>query len=815
MTQSAAFVVEGMSCAACAGRVERALRAVPGVSDASVNLMSSKAQVIFGGALDTNAVAQALVKAGYPVVVVETHLTVDGMTCASCVGRVEKSLKAAPGVLSASVNLATEEATVRYASGATSPGELAAAIAKAGYTAHPRRGEKPAEKADRRADENAALKRRFLLAACLSLPVVVLAMGAHVWPAFHHWLMATLGEPGSAILQSVLTAAVLIGPGRGFITHGIPALLRGAPEMNSLVALGALSAFAYSLVATYAPALLPEASRAVYYEAAASIVTLILLGRLLEARAKGRAGEAIGRLAKLQPTTATVLRPDGPVTVLVEDLRRGDIVQLRPGERVAVDGIITEGHSFVDESMLTGESVPVEKTLGAPLSGGTVNGTGALTYTVGATGADTVLARIIRLVEDAQSTKLPVQALVDRITLWFVPVVMVLALATAILWYVIGPEPALSHALVAGISVLIIACPCAMGLATPVSVLVGSGRAAELGILFRRGDALQSLADIAVVAFDKTGTLTEGHPRLTDIWPATGVAADHALCIAAAAEAGSEHPLAQAILTGAKARNLTLPVATGGQALPGRGFTATVNGQPVLIGNAASMTAAGIGLGSLAETANLAASEGKTPIFVAEGTSLAALIAVADPIKPTARAAIARLQAMGITCAMISGDTELTARAVAATLGITKVISGVLPAGKIAALRDLGSIGCVAFVGDGLNDAPALAAAHVGIAMGGGTDLAIDSAEVVMMQGDPARVADAIFLSRATLRNIRQNLFWAFGYNALLIPVAAGALYPINGMLLSPVLASAAMALSSVFVVTNALRLRRFVSPAP
>ncbi len=815
MTQSASYVVEGMSCAACVGRVERALRNVAGVTGASVNLISAKAQVSFADTVDTNAVAKALTTAGYPLAAVETRLIIDGMTCASCVGRVERALKAVPGVLTASVNLLTEEATVRYASGATSPTELALRVTKAGYTARPKRPETPVAKTDRQAEEATALKQRLILAAGLSLPVVILAMGAHAWPTFHHWLMATLGEQGASIMQSGLTAMVLIGPGRGFLTHGIPALWRGAPEMNSLVALGALSAFAYSLVATYAPGLLPEAARVVYYEAAVSIVTLILLGRMLEARAKGRAGEAIGRLAKLQPATATVIRPDGPAEIPVEDLRRGDTVQLRPGERVAVDGLITEGHSFVDESMLTGESVPVEKTIGAALSGGTVNGTGALLYTVSATGADTVLARIIRMVEDAQSTKLPVQALVDRITLWFVPAVMVLALATAILWFVIGPEPALSHALVAGISVLIIACPCAMGLATPVSVLVGSGRAAELGILFRRGDALQSLADTQIVAFDKTGTLTEGHPRLTDIWPADGIDRNHALAIAAAAEAGSEHPLAQAILTEAKARGLSLPLATGGQALPGRGYAATVAGQSVLIGNAGAMTAAGIDLGALAKTADLAAAQGKTPIFLALNTHLAALIAVADPAKPSARNAVARLQAMGIRCTMISGDTELTARAVATTLGITHVIAGVLPEGKVAALRDLASKGQVAFVGDGLNDAPALAAAQVGIAMGGGTDLAIDAAQVVMMQGDPARVADAIFLSRATLRNIRQNLFWAFGYNALLIPVAAGALYPINGMLLSPVLASGAMALSSVFVVTNALRLRRFVSPAP
>ncbi len=813
MTQNTSFTVEGMTCAACAGRVERALRAVPGVAGASVNLISARAEVSFADRPDAPAVAAALARAGYPLATEEARLAVEGMTCASCVGRVERSLLAAPGVLAASVNLATEEAVVRFASGAKSPAELAAIVTKAGYAAHPHRAEAQAGKIDRQAAETDDLKRRFLLAACLTLPVVILAMGAHVWPAFHHWLMAALGPQGAAIAQSLLTAAVLIGPGRAFFAHGIPALLRGAPEMNSLVALGALSAFGYSAVATYAPGLLPETARVVYFEAAASIVTLILLGRMLESRAKGRASEAIGRLAKLQPATATILRAGDPVEIAVEDLRRGDCVQLHPGERVAVDGVVATGLSYVDESMLTGEPLPVEKTQGTSLSGGTMNGTGTLTYEVTATGTDTVLARIIRLVETAQSTKLPIQALVDRITLWFVPVVMVLAGLSAIFWYLIGPEPALSHALVAGISVLIIACPCAMGLATPVSVLVGSGRAAELGILFRRGDALQSLAGVRVVAFDKTGTLTLGQPRLTDLWPTDGMDPDHALAIAAAAEAGSEHPLAKAILHEAQGRGLTLPAAQNGQALPGRGYQATVAGRTVLIGNAAAMRAADIGLGPLTATADLAASQGKTPIFVSEGGRLAALMAVADPVKPSARAAIAALTTMGLECVMISGDTQRTAEAVATALGITHVIAGVLPGGKVDALRALGRKGKVAFVGDGLNDAPALAAADVGIAMGGGTDLAIEAAEVVMMQGDPARVADAIHLSRATLANIRQNLFWAFAYNALLIPVAAGALYPLNGMLLSPVLASAAMALSSVFVVTNALRLRRFVSP--
>ena len=484
-------------------------------------------------------------------------------------------------------------------------------------------------------------------------------------------------------------------------------------------------------------------------------------------------------------------------------------MRLAPGERVAVDGTVVTGHGWIDESMLTGEPAPVEKGEGAGVTGGTVNGQSALSYRVTATGADTVLARIIAMVADAQGAKLPVQALVDRITLWFVPAVMALAALAFVVWLLVGPEPALTHALVAGISVLIIACPCAMGLATPVSILVGTGRGAELGLLFRRGDALQRLSEAQIVAFDKTGTLTEGQPRVTDILTAKGFDEADILTLAASAEARSEHPLARAVLAEAEARGLTLHDAEAVKAQAGRGLSATVDGRAVLIGNARALSEAGIDAGPLADAAKRLASEAKTPIFIALDTRAAALIAVADPVKPGAKAAIAALHALGVRTAMISGDTRATAGAIAATLGIDQVEAEVLPEGKVAALDALKATGTTAFVGDGINDAPALAAADIGIAMGTGTDVAIEAAEVVLMTGDPGAVADAVRLSRATMRNIRQNLFWAFGYNVLLIPVAAGLLYPLNGMLLSPMLAAGAMALSSVFVVTNALRLRR------
>ena len=807
MTRHTTFTVEGMSCASCVGRVERALKAVEGVEGARVNLVAGTASVDHSDATDTLRLADALRSAGYPATEATARLDVEDMTCASCVGRVERALKAVPGVIAAEVNLATRSARVRFTSGTTTPEALAAAATAAGYPASPAADTEP--KADRQAEEAAKLRRSFLLAAGLTLPVVILAMGTHMVPAFHHWVMGTLGEATSWRIQFVLTALILAGPGALFFRHGIPALLRGAPEMNSLVALGSLAGFAYSTVATFAPGLLPEAARGVYFEAAATIVTLILLGRMLEARAKGRAGEAIRRLIGLRPATARVER-DGQVREIpVEGLMAGDIVRLAPGERVAVDGVITEGHGWIDESMLTGEPAPVEKTAGAAVTGGTVNGASALSFRVTATGADTVLARIIAMVSDAQGAKLPVQALVDRITLWFVPAVMTLAALAFVAWLFLGPEPALTHALVAGISVLIIACPCAMGLATPVSILVGTGRGAELGLLFRRGDALQRLSEVQVIAFDKTGTLTEGHPALTDLIPAEGVDEAHVLRLAAGAEARSEHPLARAILAAAAARGLDLPEATTVSALPGRGLSAHVDGHDVLIGNARALAEAGIDAGPLAEAARRLAADAKTPILVAIDGRAAALLAVADPVKPSARAAIAALHDMGVKTAMISGDTKATPEAIAKTLGIDHVAAEVLPDGKVAALTALKAGGTTAFTGDGINDAPALAAADIGIAMGTGTDVAIEAAEVVLMTGDPAAVADAVRLSRATMRNIRQNLFWAFAYNVILIPVAAGALYPLNGMLLSPMLAAAAMALSSVFVVTNALRLRR------
>jgi len=804
--------VAGMSCASCVGRVERAIRAVPGVRDASVNLTTEKAQVTLASPDATGAVVAAIEKAGYGVEPSETDIAIEGMSCASCVGRVEKALAALPGVQQVAVNLATERATIR----SVWPipfADLRQAVTKAGYEARdPNTAATSAAASDRRALEEAALRRDAILAACLTLPVFLVEMGGHALPALHHWLYGLVGQDSVRIAEFLLTALVLAGPGRRFFRVGIPALLRGAPEMNALVALGAGAAFLFSGIATFLPALLPQGADQVYFEAAAVITTLILIGRLMEARAKGRASAAIQHLLGLQPRTARRRDAQGQVQeVAIADLLPGDSVEIRPGERIPVDGKVIEGASRVDEAMLTGEPIPVAKGPGDAVVGGTVNQTGHLVVTVSATGADSVLAGIVAMVERAQGGKLPIQALVDQVTLRFVPVVIGVAILTVVLWFILGPEPKLAHALVAGVAVLIVACPCAMGLATPTSILVGSGRAAELGILFRKGEALQRLAGVRAVALDKTGTLTLGRPSLTDILPCKDVSAEHALAIAAALEAKSEHPLAGAILDAADKRDIPRPELTDFEAIPGQGIIGMIDGKPALAGHVRFLAAQGIAIGEAEQVLPELADQGKTPILIAHDGKLLAVLAVADPIKDGAGEAIAALRAAGIAVAMVTGDTRRTAQAVAAQLGITEVLAEVTPGDKQQAVADLRArFGSLAFVGDGINDAPALAAADVGIAIGTGTDIAIEAADLVLMGGDPRLVSRAIALSRAVMANIRQNLFWAFAYNAALIPVAAGLFYPVSGLLLSPMLAAGAMALSSIFVLSNALRLKRF-----
>jgi Cu+-exporting ATPase len=698
------------------------------------------------------------------------------MHCAGCVGRVERAIAGVPGVAEAAVNLASGQAHVTFA-GRAEAAPLVQAVEAIGFGI-----EAPSDQSPHDA-EAASAKRAAMVAGLLALPVFVLEMGGHLVPAWHHLVMRTLGAGTSAWLQMGLTALILAWPGRVFFRLGMPALMRGAPEMNTLVALGTGAAFLYSALVVLAPGLVPEASRAIYFESAAIVVTFILIGRWLEARAKGQAGAAVRALLALRPDTAMVLKDGTPQERPVVNLKVGDLILARPGDRIAVDGAVTEGDSHVDEAMLTGEPAPAHKSPGALVTGGTVNGAGALTYRATAVGQGTYLASMARMVEAAQASKLPIQHILDRVTGVFVPAVMGVALLTFLAWLIFGGT--LAQALAAAVTVLIIACPCAMGLAVPASIMVGTGRAAGLGVIFRKAEALQRLGAVQAVAFDKTGTLTEGRMTVTQ-------AEDAVLRMAAALETRSEHPIAQAILAEAQARGLDLPEAQGFTAVPGAGVEAQIEGRTVKLGNAA-FTGAAPPQGS------------DTAIFLSVDGALQGDIRLSDPVKPSAKEAIARLHALGLRTHMITGDATGPAEAVGAALGLGTVQAETRPEDKAAAV---GKLAPVAFVGDGINDAPALAAADVGLGVGTGTDIAIETADVVLQSGDPMAAVRALQISRATMRNIRQNLAWAFGYNVALIPAAAGVLYPAFGVLLSPGLAGLAMALSSVAVVSNALRLR-------
>ncbi|WP_299137952.1 copper-translocating P-type ATPase [uncultured Tateyamaria sp.] len=778
--------ITGLHCGSCVGRAEAALLALPGARDVRVNLADHSARV--GGVAATDVVT-ALEAAGYPARVDHLTLSVPGMSCASCVSRIEDAAGRADGVLDVQAHLPTRMVQVHTAGSADA---VMAALAEAGYPAQHETEAAPTD------DPVARYLRRFGIAAALTLPVFAIEMGSHAVPAVHHWVAATIGQANSHILQLVLSFAVLAGPGAGFFRRGIPGLIKARPDMDALVALGAGAAFLFSALAVLAPGLLPPSG--VYFEAAAVIVTLILLGRWLEARAKGRTGDAVRRLLGLRPDTAEVESGGTFAPRALDAVVVGDVLRVRPGGRIAVDGVVVDGATHVDESMLTGEPVPVLKSAGDMLHAGTLVTTGTLTYRATHVGRDTVLARITTLTEQAQAARLPVEALVNRITARFVPVVLIVAAVTFGLWWALA---GLAPAVVSGVSVLIIACPCAMGLATPMSIMVGTGRAAELGVLFHKGAALQRLQDARVVAFDKTGTLTQGTPSVMHV-----VGDDAAITLAAAVEQRSEHPVARAIVafTPAAAGQVD-----GFEAVLGEGARALVDAHAVVVGNAAMLAREGVvPQATLMDTGAGWAADGYTVVHVAVDGAHVAALAVGDAVRPGAKDTLADIAASGRRVAMISGDTAPAAQHVARQLGIEHVVAEVRPDGKVAAIEALqDQFGPVAYVGDGINDAPALARADIGLAVNGASDAAIEAADVVMMSPDPGAVLRALHISQATLRNIRQNLFWAFGYNTVLIPVAAGLLVPFGGPQLSPALAALAMALSSVFVVTNALRLRR------
>ncbi|SMB79133.1 heavy metal translocating P-type ATPase [Deinococcus hopiensis] len=811
--------VQGMTCASCVGRVERGLKKVEGVESASVNLATERATVTYDPSVTTpQALLDKVKDVGYEPMVSSLELGIQGMTCASCVGRVERALKKVDGVLSASVNLATERASVTYLPSSVSPGQLKAAIRETGYEVLEEQAGLSREDQEReaRAQEVDHLRRQVLFSTIFAVPLLLIAMVPMVIPAVNDWLMNTFGHGVMSTLNWVMLALALpiqFGPGRRFYRLGWKSLKNRSPDMNALVMIGTTAAFLYSLVATVAPGIFPEGTAHVYYEASGVVITLILLGKFFEAIAKGRSSEAMKKLLSLQAKTARVVRNGQELELLTDEVLVGDLISVRPGEKIPVDGDVVHGASFVDESMITGEPIPVSKQPGAGVVGGTINQNGALTFRATRIGADTALAQIIKLVETAQGSKPPIQGLADRVVAVFVPVVLGIAALTFLLWLIFGGQTALSFALITTVAVLIIACPCAMGLATPTSIMVGTGKAAELGVLFKGGGALEGLQDVQVVAMDKTGTLTKGKPELTDLVVAEGFNREGVLRLVAAAEEQSEHPIARAIVDAAKRAGVALLKPEAFEAVPGYGLEARVDGHLVQVGADRYMTQLGLDIKVFAAQAERLGDEGKSPLYAAVDGQLAAVIAVADPIKDGSLEAVDALHRMGLRVAMITGDNARTANAIARQLGIDEVLAEVLPSGKSDAVEALQAKGQkVAFVGDGINDAPALAQADIGLAIGTGTDVAVETADVILMSGDLRGVPNAFALSRATLRNIKLNLFWAFAYNIVLIPVAAGVLYPTFGVLLSPVLA-AAMGFSSVFVLSNVLRLRRFKPP--
>jgi Cu+-exporting ATPase len=747
------------------------------------------------------------------------RIPVSGMTCAACQARVQRTLQKQAGVSDATVNLMMENATVTYDPSAVSPGRLVSAIRETGYGAELPSSEQSAfdeqEARDRaQAAEYRELRRKAIVTGVLG----ALAMAVSMWSMSPDRFMSPSAR-GTSWLLLATTLGVMLWAGRDFYTRAWSAFRHHSADMNTLIAVGTGAAFLYSVVATVAPGffLARGLSPDVYYEAVIIITALILTGNAFEARAKHETSSALRSLASLQPRSARVVQSgESEADVPIEMVRAGDVVIVRPGERLPVDGIVASGESAVDESMLTGESLPVAKRAGDRVIGGTVNRTGAFRYSATTLGSDSVLAQIVRLMRDAQGSRAPIQRLADRVSEIFVPVVISIAIATFVVWFVAGdlagtPDPAV-RAFVAGVAVLIIACPCAMGLAVPTAVMVATGRGAGLGVLIKGGESLQRAGDVTIVVLDKTGTVTEGRPIVTDIVPAPGTARteEALLALVASVEALSEHPVADAVVRSARDRGLSSSPATSFRSITGHGVTAVVGGLAIAVGNASLMRDLSVDCAPLRHDAERLSDEGKTPMYVAIDGVLAGLMAVADPVRSTSHAAIRRLRAMGLDIVMLTGDTARTAEAVAREAGIERIVAGVLPEGKVAEVARLQRGGqVVAMVGDGINDAPALAQADVGVAMGGGTDVAVEAADVVLMRGDLSAVADAIALSRRTMRTMKENLFWAFAYNVIGIPIAAGALYPAFHLMLSPVLASAAMAFSSVSVVANSLRLRR------
>ncbi len=804
------FKIEGMTCSACANRVERAVKKLDGIEKASVNFATETLTVDFDKEkLDTEKIEETVVKAGYGVKknIKSYDFKIEGMTCSACANRVERVTKKLEGVESSTVNFATEKLTIKFNEDELSYGDIKAAVDKAGYKLV-KEEDKVEEKEGKKKDEASKLLTRFIASIILTVPLLIITMGHMAGMHLPNIIYPMANPLNFALIQLILTLPVMI-VGYKFYKIGLKNLFKLSPNMDSLISIGTLAAFLYGIFAIYK--IMQgnhEYAMHLYFESAAVILTLITLGKYLEAVSKGKTSQAIKALMGLAPKTATIIRNDEEIVVPVEEVIVGDIILVKPGEKLPVDGEVIEGNTSIDESMLTGESIPVEKSVGSSVIGASINKTGFIKYKATKVGRDTALAQIVKLVEDAQGSKAPIAKLADVISAYFVPIVIGLAIIASVGWLIAGETPIFS--LTIFIAVLVIACPCALGLATPTAIMVGTGKGAENGVLIKGGEALETTYKLKTIVFDKTGTITEGKPKVTDI-VTKGISEDELLILAASAEKGSEHPLGEAIVKGAEEKGLTLKNIDKFDAIPGHGIEVEIENKDILLGNKKLMVEKNIDISRLGETSDRLASEGKTPMYIAIDGSLAGIIAVADTVKISSKKAIESLHEMGIKVAMITGDNKRTADAIAKQVGIDIVLSEVLPEDKANEVKKLQEGGNrVGMVGDGINDAPALAQADIGIAIGSGTDVAIESADIVLMRSDLMDVISAIKLSKATIKNIKENLFWAFGYNVLGIPVAMGVLHIFGGPLLNPMIAAGAMSLSSVSVLLNALRLRRF-----